>query len=130
MAQNILDVLRKSGVLTDNLQDKLADLLPKDSAEKLSGIFQRYEQLNDEEKQEFWNNALGKLKHSFQDEMTNDLNMYTRFFYSHSYTIFFFAVLLIVLVLVFFVYKLFKCLKQREAKREEKKKIKQMKKKK
>lgn len=98
MAQRILDALRSNGVLTDGLQEKLSSILPGNGLEKLSGILQRYEQLDAEEKKQFLRDGLAMLKQSLRDE-TNDLDFYTRFFHTSSYTVFLFAVLSIVLVL-------------------------------
>ncbi|XP_016913779.1 uncharacterized protein LOC107998810 isoform X2 [Apis cerana] len=128
MAQNILDSLRDKGVLSSSAQEKLLNLIPDNTKEKLFNIFQRYQELNDEEKQQFVHEVVGKFKQVLEDKMNNYSSLYTYLF--HSYLIFIFAVLFVVFILVFFVYKLFKCLSDRQTKREEKKKTKQMKKKK
>ncbi|XP_076679042.1 uncharacterized protein LOC143374646 isoform X2 [Andrena cerasifolii] len=130
MAEQILDSLRSHGVLSDSLQEKLAQIVPDDAKDKLSGFLQRYQELDDEGKEEVMNTVLGKLKEKFQGNLQSDSNFFTQLLFNNSYTVFFVALLLIVLVLVFFVYKLFKCLMERETKREEKKKSKQLKKKK
>ncbi|XP_076241450.1 uncharacterized protein LOC143183667 isoform X3 [Calliopsis andreniformis] len=130
MAENVLDSLQSKGLLTEDLQQKLSQIMPEEAKEKLMGIFQRYQELKDEEKDEVLNTVLAKVKQSLHEKVYSNSNSYMQFFYMHQYAIFFFAVLLIVLVLVFFVYKLFRCLSEREMKREEKKKNKQLKKKK
>ncbi|XP_076765523.1 uncharacterized protein LOC143432633 isoform X3 [Xylocopa sonorina] len=130
MAENFWDSLLNQSVLSDDAQEKLLSILPKGAKEKLSIIFQKYQELSDEEKKNFSKEMVQKFMESLHDKVSNSSNLYTQFFYSHSYIIFIFAVLLIVSILVFFVYKLFKVLSERKAKREEKKKNKQMKKKK
>ncbi|XP_029050375.1 uncharacterized protein LOC114879543 isoform X2 [Osmia bicornis bicornis] len=130
MAENILQSLMDKGLLSENVQEKLLNLIPENSREKLSGLFQRYQQLDEQEKNELLNQLVGRFKQTLHNNMYNEASLFERLLYSNSYTIFFFALLFVILILVFFVYKLFKCLSERQIKREEKKKIKQMKKKK
>ena len=130
MAEEILESLRSHSVFSDSLEEKLAQILPGDAKDKLSGFLQRYQELDDEGKKEVMNTVFDKLKDKFRGNLQSNSNFFTQLVFNNSYTIFFVALLLIVLVLVFFVYKLFKCLMERETKREEKKKSKQLKKKK
>ncbi|XP_034178269.1 uncharacterized protein LOC117603343 isoform X2 [Osmia lignaria lignaria] len=129
MAENIWQPLMDNGLLSENVQEKLLNLIPENSREKLSGLFQRYQQLDEQEKHELLNQLVGRFKQTLHNNMYK-ASLFERLLYSNSYTIFFFALLFVILILVFFVYKLFKCLSERQIKREEKKKIKQMKKKK
>lgn len=99
MAEKVLDSLRNRGLLSDSLQEKLSELLPEDAKEKLSGFFERYQELNDEEKQEVLSSVLGKVKQSVHEKVYGDSNFFAQFLFTHTYTVFFFAVLLIVLVL-------------------------------
>lgn len=97
MAQNILDSLRDKGVLSSSAQEKLLNLIPDNTKEKLSNIFQRYQELNDEEKQQFVHEIVGKFKQVLEDKVNNYSNLYTYLF--HSYLIFIFAVLFVVFIL-------------------------------
>lgn len=97
MAQNILDSLRDKGVLSSSAQEKLLNLIPDNTKEKLFNIFQRYQELNDEEKQQFVHEVVGKFKQVLEDKMNNYSSLYTYLF--HSYLIFIFAVLFVVFIL-------------------------------
>lgn len=97
MAQNILDSLRDKGVLSSSAQEKLLNLIPNNTKEKLFNIFQRYQELNDEEKQQFVHEVVGKFKQVLEDKMNNYSSLYTYLF--HSYLIFIFAVLFVVFIL-------------------------------
>ncbi|KAK1122463.1 hypothetical protein K0M31_009682 [Melipona bicolor] len=123
--EKILDSLQNEGVLTDSALEKLSNILPENAKEKLHSMYQRYQELDNEEKQQF----LNEVTEMFRKKMENSWS-FSSLFYSYPYIVFIFAVLFIAFVLVFFVYKLFRCLSERETKREEKKKNKQMKKKK
>ncbi|XP_078032962.1 uncharacterized protein LOC144467856 isoform X2 [Augochlora pura] len=126
--EQILNALKSKGVMTDGLQERLSQFLPDEAKEKLFQLFEKFKALNAEEKEQFIDTVFGKVQQSVEQGM--ELEESPSFLHTHSYTIFIFAVLLIILVIVFFVYKLFKCLSEREAKREEKKRQKQLKKKK
>ncbi|XP_031832356.1 uncharacterized protein LOC116426873 isoform X2 [Nomia melanderi] len=129
MAESILSDLKSKGLTLDGLQEQLSSVLSEEAKNKLSNIFERYQSLNDEEKDEFLDTVFGKIQRAMHEKL-EEANPYTYLLYTHSHIVFLFAVLLITLVIVFFVYKLFKCLTEREMKREEKKKQKQLKKKK
>lgn len=97
MAQNILDSLRDKGVLSSSAQEKLLNLIPDNTKKKLFNIFQRYQELNDEEKQQFVHEIVGKFKKVLEDKVNNYSSLYTYLF--HSYLIFIFAVLFVVFIL-------------------------------
>lgn len=98
MAEKILDSLRSRGVLSDSLQEKLSQIVPDDAKDKLSGFLQRYQELDDEGKEEVMNTVFGKLKEKFQGNLQSNPNIFTQLLFNNSYTVFFVALLLIVLV--------------------------------
>lgn len=98
MAEKILDSLRSRGVLSDSLQEKLSQIVPDDAKDKLSGFLQRYQELDDEGKEEVMNTVFGKLKEKFQGNLQSNPNFFTQLLFNNSYTVFFVALLLIVLV--------------------------------
>nr|XP_012142769.1 PREDICTED: uncharacterized protein LOC105662719 [Megachile rotundata] len=106
MAENVLNSLRDKGLLSNDMQEKLLHLLPEDSKEKLSTFFQRYQQLNEQEKHELLDNVVGKFKQTLEDRIYNNTSIYQRFLYFNPYTVFFFALLLVVLVLGTFIFGL------------------------
>ncbi|XP_033331991.2 uncharacterized protein LOC117223689 isoform X2 [Megalopta genalis] len=126
--EHVLNALKSKGVMTDGLQERLSQLLPAAAKDKLLELFEKFKTLDAEEKQQFVDTVFGKLEQSVQRGIHAEES--ASILIPHSYKIFIFAVLLIIMVIVFFVYKLFKCLSEREAKREEKKRQKQLKKKK
>lgn len=99
MAENIGQSLMDEGLLSESLQEKLLDLIPENSRDKLSGLFQRYQQLDEEEKQELLNQLVGKFKKTLQDKVYEETSLFERLLYSNSYTIFFLALLFVILVL-------------------------------
>lgn len=99
MASNIVDLLRNEGVLSGRLQEKLLSLVPDNAKEKLSNIFQRYQELNKEERRELVNEVVEKFTHSLRDKVHSNSSLYTQLFYSPSYMVFIFAVLFVVLIL-------------------------------
>lgn len=99
MAEKILESLRSHSVLSDSLEEKLAQILPGDAKDKLSGFLQRYQELDDEGKKEVMNTVFDKLKDKFQGNLQSNSNFFTQLVFNNSYTVFFVALLLIVLVL-------------------------------
>ncbi|KAK2580390.1 hypothetical protein KPH14_006144 [Odynerus spinipes] len=116
--KNILANLRDIGVLSEGVQNKLAELLL------------RLKDLDGEEKKDFMKEVKGVFKKSISNTFRDWSTASSVPFMIHSNKLFFFAIFFIFFIMVFFVYKLFRCLKEREQKREEKKKSKQLKKKK
>lgn len=99
MAQDILNSLRNQGALSESVQEKLLSLIPGEAKEKLSNLFERYQELDNDEKQQLLAEVIGKLKQSLHDQVESNTSTYTKLFYSHSYTVFLLAVLFVVLVL-------------------------------
>ncbi|KOX80531.1 hypothetical protein WN51_13015 [Melipona quadrifasciata] len=66
--EKILDSLQNEGVLTDSALEKLSNILPENAKEKLHSIYQRYQELDNEEKQQF----LNAVTEMFRKKMESD----------------------------------------------------------
>ena len=94
----ILDSLQNEGVLTDSARKKLSNILPENVKEKLSSIYQRYQELDNEEKQQFMNEVTEMFRKKMESSWSFSSLFYT-LFYSYPYIVFIFAVLFIAFVL-------------------------------
>ncbi|EFN87589.1 uncharacterized protein LOC105192650 [Harpegnathos saltator] len=100
--------------------------LPEDVKEKLSQIFEKYEQLTDEEKQDFQKGAFDVLTKSTR-KLTGDSMLPTWLVPYQSYMLFIFAVVIVALLLVLVTRKLYKGMKERENRKEAKRRLKEQK---
>lgn len=98
MAESILSALKSKGLPLDELKEQLSSVLSEEAKDKLSNIFERYQTLNDEEKDEFLDTVFGKIQRAVHEKL-EETNPYTHFLYTHSHIVFLFAVSLITLVI-------------------------------
>lgn len=100
--------------------------LPDDVQEKLSKVIERYQQLSDEEKEEFQKGAFDVLTKTLQKLPRNTILPTWLTFYQ-TYILFILAVSIVTLVLVVVARRLYRRTQQRELYLEEKRKLKQQK---
>lgn len=98
MAESILSALKSKGLPLDGLKEQFSSVLSEEAKDKLSNIFERYQTLNDEEKDEFLDIVYGKIQRAFYEQL-GETNPYTHFLYTYSHIVFLFAVSLITLII-------------------------------
>ncbi|XP_024890002.1 uncharacterized protein LOC112466240 [Temnothorax curvispinosus] len=101
-------------------------MLPNDVQEKLAKIMERYQQMSDEEKEQFQQGAFDVLTKSLNKLPRNTiLPMWLAPY--QSYILFIFAVLIVGFLLALFARRLYRRTKEREQRQEEKRKLRQQK---
>ncbi|XP_011700867.1 PREDICTED: uncharacterized protein LOC105457728 [Wasmannia auropunctata] len=102
------------------------NMIPDDVQEKLAKVIERYQQLNDEEKEEFQKGAFDVLTKNLHKLPRNTI-LPTWLAPYQSYILFFFAVSIVALLLAIFARRLYRRTKEREQQKEEKRKLRQQK---
>ncbi|XP_043514340.1 uncharacterized protein LOC122530958 isoform X1 [Frieseomelitta varia] len=78
--EKILDSLQNEGVLADSAREKLSNILPENVKEKLSSIYQRYQELDNEEKQQFMNEVTEMFRKKMESSWSFSSLFYTLFY--------------------------------------------------
>ncbi|XP_032672152.1 uncharacterized protein LOC116844566 [Odontomachus brunneus] len=114
--------------MDDNFMDTLEENegLSEDVKEKLSSMFEKYQQLSDEEKEKFHKGAYDVLTKSV-NELTNNSILPTWLVPYQSYILFIFAMSIVAFLLVIVVRKLYSSTKERENRKEAKRRLKEQK---
>ncbi|XP_011157036.1 uncharacterized protein LOC105194028 [Solenopsis invicta] len=99
-------------------------MIPDDVQEKLAKVFERYQQLSDEEKEEFQKGAFDVLTKTLQKLPKNTI-LPTWLAPYQSYILFFFAVSIVAILLAVIARRLYRRTKEREDRKEEKRKLRQ-----
>lgn len=87
--------------MDENFVDMMGEneALPDDVKEKLSNIFEKYQQLTDEEKEEFKQGAFDVFKKSIQNKLSGNSILPTWLAPYQSYLLFMFAVSIVAFLL-------------------------------
>ncbi|KYM79188.1 PREDICTED: uncharacterized protein LOC105616986 [Atta cephalotes] len=99
--------------------------IPDEVQEKLAKVIERYQQLNDEEKEEFQKGAFDVLTKNLQKSRNTILHMWLASY--QSFFLFIFAVSIVTFLLVIVARRLYWRTKEREQRQEEKRKLRQQK---
>lgn len=116
-------------ILENTLENTLendSDIISEDVQEKLSKIFEKYQQLSDEEKKEFQQGAFDVLTKTLRKLPGNTI-LPTWLASYQSYFLFIFAVLIVGFLLAVIAHRLYWRTWEREQRQQEKKKLKQQK---
>ncbi|KYN04176.1 PREDICTED: uncharacterized protein LOC108772877 [Cyphomyrmex costatus] len=95
--------------------------IPDEVQEKLAKVVERYQQMSDEEKEEFQKGAFDVLTKNLQKSKNTILHTWLTSY--QSYILFIFAVLIVGLLLVIVARRLYQRTKEREQHQEEKRKL-------
>ncbi|KAL6261517.1 hypothetical protein P5V15_006605 [Pogonomyrmex californicus] len=101
-------------------------MLPDDVQEKLAKVIERYQQLSDEEKEQFQQGAFDVLTKALHKLPANTI-LPTWLVPYQSYILFIFAVSMVIFLLVIIARRLYKRTWEREQRQEEKRKLRQQK---
>ncbi|KMQ97850.1 hypothetical protein RF55_1803 [Lasius niger] len=114
MEETVLDTLENNSVISEDVQ------------KKLSNLFEKYQQLSDEEKEQFQKGAFDVLTKTLQKLPGNTI-LPTWLASYQSYILFAFAVLFVGFLFVIIARRLYRRTWEREQRQKEKKKLKQQK---
>ncbi|XP_072767373.1 uncharacterized protein [Anoplolepis gracilipes] len=124
MEETILNTLENDSEILNNIIPD--DIIPEDVQQKLSSVFERYQQLSDEEKEQFQKGAFDVLTKALQKIPSNKI-LPTWLAPYESYILFIFAVSFVAVLLVFSARRLYRRTWEREQRQAEKKRLKQQK---